>query len=210
LLDDLEQGNLSRQLDFTIGIHTAPDLARTQVLTVYLCPSDPLPEPFTVMNIANVALTDIGPSHYVGMFGQGEMEAKQNAIGDGVFYRNSKTRLAEVTDGLSNTLFVGERGTNLARASWTGAAPTAIVPPTPASLPAGEAPVLTLGNTGDSGGTYLPNSLQCVGGFSSFHPGIVQFLFGDGSVRPILNTVAPLTWTGLGTRAGGEVIVGDL
>jgi prepilin-type N-terminal cleavage/methylation domain-containing protein len=209
LLDDLEQGNLAHQLDLTSGIHSAPDSVCTQVLAVYLCPSDSMAEPFSVMNKNNMAITDVGPSHYVAMFGTGDMPIQQNAIGDGVFYRNSKTRLAEVTDGLSNTLLVGERGSNLARASWTGAAPTAVVPAIPTSLPAGEAPALSLGNTSDSTGTYVPNSLQSVTGYSSYHPGIVQFLFGDGSVRPIRDGVAPLTWKSLGTRAGGELIGDD-
>jgi prepilin-type N-terminal cleavage/methylation domain-containing protein/prepilin-type processing-associated H-X9-DG protein len=210
LLDDLEQGNQARQLDFTSGIHSAVDTVRTQVLAVYLCPSDSVMEPFTVMNNNNMAITDVGPSHYVAMFGGGDMPIQQNAIGDGIFYRNSKTRLSEVSDGLSNTLLVGERGSNLARATWTGAAPTGIVPGAPPALPAGETPALTLGNTSDSAGTYLPNSLQSVTGYSSFHPGLVQFLFGDGSVRPIRDAVSPSTWKSLGTRAGGEIIGDDL
>src|SRR4029077_1053949 len=105
LLDDLEQGNLERQLDLTIGIHSAPDSARTQTLAVFVCSSDALLEPFPVFNSNRDEITEVGPSHYVAMFGQGEMQVQQNAIGDGVFYRNSKTRVADVTDGLSNTLF---------------------------------------------------------------------------------------------------------
>ncbi|MFO0822335.1 MAG: H-X9-DG-CTERM domain-containing protein [Gemmataceae bacterium] len=34
----------------------------------------------------------------------------------------------------------------------------------------------------------------------------MNFLFCDGSVRPIHNTINPATWEALGTRAGGEVI----
>ena len=42
----------------------------------------------------------------------------------------------------------------------------------------------------------------------SNHPGGVNVLFGDGSVRSISNNVQLATWMALGTRAGGEV-VGD-
>lgn len=210
LLDDIEQSTLLRQLDLNMGIHMAPAADRTAVIASYLCPSDPVREPFTVFNKkTGVAITDVGPSHYVAMVGRGKIEAKQNAIGNGVFYRNSKTRLSAITDGLSNTLFVGERASNLARASWTGSVSQGVVPATPPSVPAGDAPVLTLGHTSDVAGTYLPNSLTNVAGFSSFHPGVVNFLFGDGSVRPIHDSISPATWSALGSRAGGEVVGED-
>jgi prepilin-type processing-associated H-X9-DG protein len=44
---------------------------------------------------------------------------------------------------------------------------------------------------------------------SSKHPGGVNLLLGDGSVRFIKNTIDLATWRALGTRAGGEVISGD-
>jgi prepilin-type N-terminal cleavage/methylation domain-containing protein/prepilin-type processing-associated H-X9-DG protein len=40
----------------------------------------------------------------------------------------------------------------------------------------------------------------------SFHPGGVNVLLGDGSVRFVTNSIDPLTWQGLATRAGGEVL----
>jgi prepilin-type N-terminal cleavage/methylation domain-containing protein/prepilin-type processing-associated H-X9-DG protein len=44
---------------------------------------------------------------------------------------------------------------------------------------------------------------------SSLHPGGVNVLFGDGSVRFIKSTVDVQTWRNLGTRNGGEVISSD-
>ena len=55
----------------------------------------------------------------------------------------------------------------------------------------------------DGGPTYM--SLAA----SSKHPGGVNALFADGSVHFIKNTVSPVTWYGLGTIAGGEVISSD-
>ena len=55
----------------------------------------------------------------------------------------------------------------------------------------------------DGGPTYM--SLEA----SSLHPGGVNALFADGSVRFVKNTVNPSTWRGLGTIAGGEVISAD-
>jgi prepilin-type N-terminal cleavage/methylation domain-containing protein/prepilin-type processing-associated H-X9-DG protein len=55
----------------------------------------------------------------------------------------------------------------------------------------------------DGGPTYM--SLAA----SSQHPGGVNALFGDGSVRWTKNTVDPTVWRGLGTIAGGEVLSAD-
>ena len=44
---------------------------------------------------------------------------------------------------------------------------------------------------------------------SSRHPGVVNVLFCDGSVKAIKNTISLNTWWSLGTMANGEVISGD-
>jgi prepilin-type N-terminal cleavage/methylation domain-containing protein/prepilin-type processing-associated H-X9-DG protein len=55
----------------------------------------------------------------------------------------------------------------------------------------------------DGGPTYM--SLAA----SSYHPGGVNALFADGSVRFVKNSVSPVTWRALGTIAGGEVVSAD-
>ena len=42
----------------------------------------------------------------------------------------------------------------------------------------------------------------------SYHPGVVNTLLGDGSVRTIADSISQKTWRALGTRAGRE-LVGD-
>jgi prepilin-type N-terminal cleavage/methylation domain-containing protein/prepilin-type processing-associated H-X9-DG protein len=54
---------------------------------------------------------------------------------------------------------------------------------------------------GSQGGEYS--------GSRSRHPGGVNSLFGDGSVRFMKNTIAPLTWVALGSISAGEVISAD-
>ena len=44
---------------------------------------------------------------------------------------------------------------------------------------------------------------------SSFHPAGVNFLFGDGSVHNISNSIDGATYEALLTRAGGELASGD-
>jgi prepilin-type N-terminal cleavage/methylation domain-containing protein/prepilin-type processing-associated H-X9-DG protein len=46
-------------------------------------------------------------------------------------------------------------------------------------------------------------------GTSSYHPGGVNALFADGSVKFIKNSVQRMTWWALGTRNGAEVITSD-
>ena len=43
----------------------------------------------------------------------------------------------------------------------------------------------------------------------SYHPGGVNSLFGDGSVRFVKSTINGNTWRALGSIAGGEVISAD-
>ncbi len=46
-------------------------------------------------------------------------------------------------------------------------------------------------------------------GAASAHPGGANVLFCDGSVKFIKSSISRLTWMGLGTRNGGEVISSD-
>jgi prepilin-type processing-associated H-X9-DG protein len=55
-------------------------------------------------------------------------------------------------------------------------------------------------NYPDDGFTY---------GANSAHPGGVNTLFGDGSVKFIKSTIDRRTWWSLGTRSGGEVVSAD-
>ena len=69
--------------------------------------------------------------NYVGMWGLGEICAQSGAndapnnngrgsLGQhaGIFYRNSATKIAAITDGTSNTIMVGERSHNLSYVTW--------------------------------------------------------------------------------------------
>ena len=58
------------------------------------------------------------------------------------------------------------------------------------------------GSIGSGGRSDLSNS-------DSWHPGGVNVLFADGSVRFVKNSINIRTWMALGTKAGGEVLSSD-
>jgi prepilin-type processing-associated H-X9-DG protein len=133
---------------------------------------------------------------------------------NGAFIRNRSFRIAEITDGLSNTLFVGERCTSMSSTTWTGAVTNGVVPavryPDPADQLANAelAPALVLAH----GSIYhLPNNplVFDADATASFHIAGVNFLFGDGSVHVVSNAVNGLVYEPLLTRAGGEPVGGD-
>jgi prepilin-type N-terminal cleavage/methylation domain-containing protein/prepilin-type processing-associated H-X9-DG protein len=63
--------------------------------------------------------------------------------------------------------------------------------------------------TYSNGGGIGKFSYEAIITASSAHPGGVNVLFGDGSVRFIKNSVDYRTWYAVGSRSGGEVVSAD-
>lgn len=203
MLPYIEQDNVYKQIDFSADIGAAVNAgARTRVLEMLRCPAERLP-PDTF--VASKTVVDIAFCSYVGMFGTGEV-ADDPGNGTGVFFRNSRVKLTDITDGTSNTIMVGERHAKLAYSSWVGAVTGAEVPPRfPTPLGPEGAPVLCLGHTGEAAEGHTPNNpTNHVDDFGSDHVTGANFLFADGSVHLIANTISPMVWEALGTRGSGE------
>jgi prepilin-type N-terminal cleavage/methylation domain-containing protein/prepilin-type processing-associated H-X9-DG protein len=203
LLNDLEQSNLYDRISFHLGVEDpANALARTTKLAVFACPSDQQVETFTVDETG----TDVAHGSYVAVNGNAGVtdSAGRN---DGSFLRNKRFRIGDITDGLSNTLFIGERCTTMSLSTWTGAVTGGETRNVrdPAADEGSAALVLS------HCGPHLPNNpdVTDADAFSSSHPLGVNFLFGDGSVHAISQTITMTVYDALATRAGGEVVSGD-
>ncbi len=212
LLDDIEQDNVQKQIRFDLQIYDPLNAAsRVTQVAIYRCPSEIGTTTFTVVDASGNAICDVARGNYVAM--NGVLGVSTDAWdNNGAFIRNKMMRAAaDIKDGLSNTLFVGERAGNMSDSTWTGAVTNGVVPaqryPTWAQQLANAelAPALVLSHGSQS---HLPNNplVFDADATSSYHVNGVNFLFGDGHVRPITNTIDGLTYEALLTRASGEVI----
>jgi prepilin-type N-terminal cleavage/methylation domain-containing protein len=135
--------------------------------------------------------TPFGVTNYVGVAGM----CNNNMAPDykqykGVFGNHTKNRLTDIIDGTSNTLLIGETcGHRVTNNPYLGQGPST----------ANEYDLAWIG----AGAIYTRRGL-CDRGidcewrqFSSSHPGIVEFAWGDGTVRPLL-TGATLQLPGAG------------
>ncbi len=213
LLDDVEQGNLKRQIRTDLQISDPANAAvRIQVIPLFVCPSEPKSGTFAVIDANGNPICDVARGSYTAM--NGILGVTQSAAtNNGAFLRNQSMRIADVSDGLSNTLFVGERCTNMGSTTWTGAVTNGAVPaqryPNPPDQLANAegAPALVLSHSSKD---HLPNNplVFDADATSSYHTGGVNFLFGDGSVQIINNSISGSVYEALLTRAGGEVVDG--
>jgi prepilin-type N-terminal cleavage/methylation domain-containing protein len=244
LLPHLEQSNMYNQIDTTVGVGLGKNQAVSKMsLKVFQCPSDDFQEPFAVYDSTfTTPITTVAHSNYVGCNGWVEcfngaggyapdtgsgldgLSGPTGRDGRGAFYRNSATRLAEVTDGLSNTIFVGERSSDHSPSTWTGAVTGGRCPAWMANQPAspyvpppgppydnadwGEAFVLAHCNA-----THLPSADFPIFDPDTFYsehtPRGAHFLFGDGSIHFLTSKINPVTYQALSTISGGELVMQD-
>jgi prepilin-type N-terminal cleavage/methylation domain-containing protein/prepilin-type processing-associated H-X9-DG protein len=220
ILARLEQPGVYNATNFSLGIEF-PDNSTTRLtqMAIFMCPSDASFLPvFTVVDATTnnttpgAPICDVASSNYPGCFGTGDpSDIPGRDRGNGLFFRNRSVRIAEITDGTSMTLMVGERSQNLSRATWTGAVTGAAVPITELQAENGLDPeggdALVVSHTGELDG---PNSKPAhADQFWARHPGGCQFAFADGSVRFIKERRPLAIFQALATRAGGEVVSPD-
>jgi hypothetical protein len=170
----------------------APAAARELQVPVYYCPSRRAP----------IWLSQANPKGALGDYAGcgGNANANDTVAPEGAIVRENapRVRFASVTDGLSNTFFFGEKHV-------------------PSSIPFGDVAnwdssifspvdfrhVIRKANQSIALDIATPST---VANFGSWHPGVCQFAFGDGTVRGVTKSMPQAVREALATRAGNEVV----
>jgi prepilin-type N-terminal cleavage/methylation domain-containing protein len=227
LLPFIEQDNLGRNYDRTSNWDSANNLPITaQPIKIFQCPAAPNSnrldgDPQTnVWDI--VAITDYAASTCVS-----NLATNVNPTGvsqNGMLVKNQTVKLADVTDGLSNTLMVLESGGRpqvYQRGQIVGTVPAVKVNGGGWARPASDMDFLP--STPD--GSTFPGAcaVNCTNGYNypayaaapfgtegtsapyAFHTAVLNAAFGDGSIRSINGAISITTFAALVTANSGEI-----
>lgn len=237
LLPYMEQAAMYQMVDFNFAFnHANNNNARLQRVPTFMCPSD---------NFTQLPVTLGGPNSYYANSGTNILAGSPPTLSsdpnfgmpecNGVYYRESKVRPADIVDGLSNTVAFSERIAGDGNNSISTPISDTFQPGTyPANADEARAQCLAvnvqdLSRQGFSnvGAPWLqayhsttlyyhvlgPNGRSCMyppgriaTTASSRHTGGVQAAACDGSVQFVSNSIDLLIWRALGTRSGGESI----
>jgi prepilin-type processing-associated H-X9-DG protein len=220
ILPYIEQDNLYKQYDFTYpscnsnwnpavtlangGINAGNTAVVGTRVKVYECPSDNEPPVENEAGTGPYSRQNARRGNYLFATLDGtDYNATYSTLGlVGVFGTNGATKLTAIPDGTSNTIFVGESkqlhtstsfgpywgsGTHTAVHGYVNSAQFNI------NYPYGNcAGIPTL-------------KCQYAWGFGSWHTGGANFVFGDGSVKFLTDTIDFPTFRALNSMNGGEV-----
>jgi prepilin-type N-terminal cleavage/methylation domain-containing protein/prepilin-type processing-associated H-X9-DG protein len=206
LLPYLEEQTLTNKINYDVSsLDSQNRQVASQILTNYRCPSYSgrdysqsslylaLSDRYAIRNYAAMGATTIG---------------KLYLNPDGVFYARSSTRTSDVRDGTSMTIFIVEtREQDVAVWIDGGTGSLAGHPYDDSNPPDYALSACALNYTP----YFTPvagsgQGVKCLYGPSSMHPGGVNHLFGDGSVRFIAPDINPSIYDALVTRDGKEVV----
>jgi prepilin-type N-terminal cleavage/methylation domain-containing protein/prepilin-type processing-associated H-X9-DG protein len=214
LLPYLEQQNLYNAWSSTTAIYQVNNAAALATpVPVYFCPSrrDPSSGAVTSLPLAQSAASCAGmPAEstptavgdYAAAIGTTGSDIVLNPVIDGVtlsipptgaFVRDTGLRAADFTDGLTATLLVGEkhipRGAELTN-------------PFDCSLYDGHNLICSTRSAGPGFALAVgPSDARLV--FGGPHPGVCQFAFADGGVRPVRTSIDEFTLGLLSQRNDG-------
>lgn len=234
ILPYAEQSNLYNTLIFADWANWDAPIANRDacetVVPFYRCPSMPLAEhlnyngiakrvPASYRVVGGTIVSSDDKSTRVGVAGLAASATNsfEDKVLDGSFYACSSTRFGEVTDGLSNTIFVGESHTDPAFGKdgqgmdfWAIGSPQVD-------------PCNCKGGTGGTEASEAAGSMivqinaqlrtPAINGklmevaFGSYHTGGAMFLMGDGSVTFLSDSTDMVVYRALGSRSGGEIAV---
>jgi prepilin-type N-terminal cleavage/methylation domain-containing protein/prepilin-type processing-associated H-X9-DG protein len=180
-----------------------PHIGLAAVIPVFVCPADGRISQAQIAQRSNIL---VAFTSYLGVSGL-DLTTR-----DGVLFRDSQVRFADVTDGVSNTLLAGERppSTDFQFGWWYAGAGQKFTGSADMVLGVYEqnALLVTAGSCAPGSYPYGPGNFnnQCdMFHFWSPHSGGAHFLFVDGTVRFLEYSAAPIL-PALASRAGGETV----
>lgn len=186
LLVYVEQNGIANNFDIAAGTYAPANApARQMVIPTYTCPS--------FARTMNDSLT-AGLTNYAGC--HNGTEAPISAKDNGVLFLNSKVQYADIDDGSTNTILIGEVLPFSNSLGWASG--------TRASL-RNASEILNI-KEWELQNQNPPASLETVGGFGSPHPGGAQFCFAGGAVRYLSKTTDQKLFENLGNRSDGAMM----
>jgi prepilin-type N-terminal cleavage/methylation domain-containing protein/prepilin-type processing-associated H-X9-DG protein len=202
---ELEHGDLFSLWDRNKSYAEQLPQARLAQVKTYYCPSRRSPRMSPMFSISGGTEETSGSYHIPGGLGDyavsidrtGHDESEEACPSmNGVFEAVNGIRFNMITDGLSQTLLVGEKHVPMDRFGVGGWDCSMFDGSNHQCYCRAATQVTPL--------TTDPRSCGWV--FGSMHPGVVQFCFADGSVHALPASINPTILEWLGTRNGGEVI----
>jgi prepilin-type processing-associated H-X9-DG protein len=197
LLPYVEEKNAYDHIDFSVGVYNEKNAEVRQVnISTFQCPSNPI-----MPRDKAIAITTYAGLHH-------DIEAPIDVDNHGIFFLNSAIRYEDVSDGSSQTIFIGEKMPNadkdlgwMSGTRWTlRNTGTPINAERPRYRRSGQASTEEEAVVGDG---ELP-----VGGFGSYHPGGGNFAFGDGHVTFLSESIDAEVLQQYGHRADGKLLKG--
>jgi prepilin-type N-terminal cleavage/methylation domain-containing protein len=175
------------------------------------CPTDP-------RNTGSNAISDYfacqGGGATAGSTATGAGNSGRVFFNNGIFYANSKTRVADVLDGMSNTLLVGESKYMVAKSSPNSAGATAYQTwDCGLRASAGAASSIAtnlcaamnpINSTVVSAARPVTTFDIATSTYGSYHEGGAFFTLGDGSVTFLMDNINLSLFRSLGARADGN------
>lgn len=149
----------------------------------------------------------IGVTNYLACAGNQERSCYGSTTDNGMFWENSQTRVADVTDGTTNSIMLMERssfGSNTAgfymAGNWAGTSS----PRSTCNMHYVQPQVLIWAQ-----GTYSEINKNDTRNPSSLHPGGINVTMADGSVRFVSQNIALATYLAIASATGGETVGPD-
>jgi prepilin-type processing-associated H-X9-DG protein len=196
LLPFVEANSIRATIDTTLPVMAATNFGATQTsLSLTICPSD-IQEPRFALyeevgphalggqRSENILLW-LASANYLGIFGSNDPDDVPGETGNGALIQHRAIHFCELERGLSETLIVSERTGSKCASAWIGFAINGEDGESRVSGMTATAP-----NRADSDESE----------FSSRHPGGANFLWADGHVALITDSIDTALYRRLGTR----------